>query len=79
MKRELLDTTPASQRRRWLGAVSAVAAGLVAWSWRGRAPRAALSADKANQPTHPAASAGDSSASVRLVVKPSPYSVKRHG
>ena len=79
MKAERLDTTPAWQRRRWLAAVSAAAAGLAAWVWRGRNRHAAHPTVTPNQALRPADSTANSSASVKLVVRPSPDSVKRHG
>jgi hypothetical protein len=79
MKAELLDTTPAWQRRRWLAAVSASAAGLAAWVWHGRDRHAAPPTVTPNQAPRSADSTANPSASVRLVLRPSPDSVKRHG
>jgi hypothetical protein len=79
MKPELLDKTPASPRRRWLGAVSAAAAGFVAWAWRGHDRLAAISIAKPNHLPNPVSDAAKPSAVVRIMVRPSPDSVKRHG
>jgi hypothetical protein len=79
MKSELLDSNPSSQRRRWLGAISAASAGLVAWAWHARGRRGAVSPAAANPVPRPASSAPLASTGVGLVLKPAPESVKRHG
>lgn len=76
MKPDPFDTTASSPRRRWLGAIAAAAG--AAWAWRARAPRAEHSTGKIAQPD-PAARATQASAPLKLAVRPSPHSVKRHG
>ena len=81
MKSDHLDPTPSSQRRRWLGAISAAAAAV--WAWRARAPRATFSTGNSMESSitsgQPSAGATRAASPVRLVIKPSPDSVKRHG
>jgi len=67
----------ASQRRRWLGAVTAAAAGLAAWRGRGR--RSATPTVKPDAQPGPVSSPDHPSTSARILVRPSPDSVKRHG
>ena len=77
MKPDLPDTPVSSPRRRWLGAIAAAAG--AAWAWRVRAPRAALSTGKPILPDRTPVGAAKALTPVRLAVRPSPDSVKRHG
>jgi len=77
MKPDLSSTTRSSQRRRWLGAVSAAAAAV--WAWRARAVRTSFSTAKSAEPIRTAVSTAQAPSTERLVLKPSPDSVKRHG
>jgi hypothetical protein len=79
MKTTKLDDYGSAQRRRWLGAASAAATALAAWAWRGRGRRLnpTATAPVASLAT-PSTDAVLSSAA-KLVVKPAPDSVKRHG
>jgi hypothetical protein len=79
MKSETPDSTPFSQRRRWLGAFSATAAGLAAWAWPRRGRRAAMSSTAPDRMPRPASSSTNASGRLKLVLKPAPESVKRHG
>ena len=79
MKSELLDSTPSAQRRRWLGAISAAAAGLAAWVWHGRGRRGAVPSATPNPVAKPASSAPVAATGGGLVLGPAPESVKRHG
>jgi hypothetical protein len=66
-----------SPRRRWLGAISAALAGFTVWRLRGgrRGPLDTASAQSDYRPLWPA----KSSTNTRVVLRPSPESVKRHG
>jgi hypothetical protein len=80
MKPDFSDTTASSPRRRWLGAMAAVAG--AAWAWQVRAARTAFSTGKPILPDRipvSAPSSAGTSANARFVVRPSPGSVKRHG
>jgi hypothetical protein len=79
MKSELLDSTPSAQRRRWLGAISAAAAGLAAWAWHDRGRRGTVPPAAPNPVPKPAATVPVASTVAGRVLKPAPESVKRHG
>jgi hypothetical protein len=77
MKPDLPDATTSSPRRRWLGAIAAAAG--AAWAWRARAPRAQVATGKPDLPDRTPVGTAQAPTPVRLVVRPSPDSVKRHG
>ena len=78
MKLDLPNTAASSPRRRWLGAIAAAAGAALAW--RARAPRAALATGNLSDRTPiRAANASTPARPIRIVVKPSSDSVKRHG
>jgi hypothetical protein len=64
-------------RRRWLGAIAAALAGFAAWRLRGgrRGTLDSVAAQSDRRPPWPA----KSSTNTRVVLRPSPESVKRHG